>query len=127
MNYATVNDLVEMWRQLTQEEQERAEHLIEAVSADLRLRAKRKDRDLDEEVQNDKDFALVVKSVVCTVVMRSINADTGSEAYTQMSQSANGYTVSMTPYNSQGGIFISRSEYEKLGLKGVQRYGAIDI
>ena len=40
MNFATVDDVISLWRNLTQEETQRAEKLIEVVSASLIVEAK---------------------------------------------------------------------------------------
>ena len=48
MNYATVNDVEDLWREMTQAERKRAEPLIEIISASLRAEARKVGKDLDK-------------------------------------------------------------------------------
>lgn len=125
MDYATVTDIATLWRPLTTEEQERAEALIPAVCATLRLEAKRVGMDLDAEVSASTDLAEVAKAVTVDVVARVLMTSTNSEPMTQYSQSALGYSVSGTYLVPGGGIFIKKTELAKLGIRR-QRYGVIE-
>lgn len=123
--YATVADIIALKRELTHDEQERAETLIPVVCSSLRYEAKKRNRDLDVMIADNDDLAEVAKSVTIDVVMRELMTSTTQEPMTQYSQSALGYSVSGTFLTPGGGLFIKRSELARLGLLR-QRYGVID-
>lgn len=121
-NFATVDDVKLLWRDLTTDEEKRAETLLTTVSASLRAEADRVGKDLDQMIM-EKDFLKeVAKSVTVDVVARTLMTSTDTEPMTQMSQSALGYTISGTYLVPGGGLFIKRSELARLGLKR-QRIG----
>ncbi len=125
-NYATTEDMEILWRQMEPGERQRAEALINIVSASLRIEAKKVGKNLDEMIARDCDLGLVAKSVTVDVVARALMTDTNQEPMTQVSESALGYSVSGTFLVPGGGLFIKRSELARLGLKR-QKYGAVDI
>ena len=102
MDYATVEDLMLLWRPLTLQEQQRAAELLPVICASLRTEAKKAGRDLDAMT------------------------DTDQEPMTQFSQSAGGCTASGTFLVPGGGLFIKKSELARLGLRR-QRYGVIEL
>ena len=124
--YATVEDIKNLWRALTQTEEERANALIPIVSARLRTEAKNVGKDLDAMIEADENLLYVAKQVTVDVVARALMTSTNSEPLTQFSQSAMGYTVSGTYLVAGGGLFIKKSELANLGLKR-QRMGVLDI
>ena len=124
--YATVADIVTMKRDLTHDEQERAESLIPVVCASLRFEAAKRNRDLDLMIAENSDLAEVAKSVTVDVVMRELMTSTNQEPMTQYAQSALGYSVSGTFLSPGGGLFIKKAELARLGLMR-QRYGVIDF
>ena len=124
--YATVEDIKNLWRALTQTEEERANALLPIVSARLRTEAKNVGKDLDAMIEADENLLYVAKQVTVDVVARALMTSTNSEPLTQFSQSAMGYTVSGTYLVAGGGLFIKKSELANLGLKR-QRMGVLDI
>ena len=126
MNYATVDDMTDLWRPMTAEEQDRAEVLLKTVSAELRLRAKRVGMDLDALVTGDADYAEVAKSVTVDVTARALMTSTDSEPVTQMSQTAGSYSAQATFLIPGGGLFIKKSELARLGIRR-QRFGIIEM
>lgn len=125
-NFATIDDVKKLWRELKNDEAERAETLLGVVSASLRAEADRVGKDLDKMIE-EKDFLReVAKSVTVDVVARTLMTSTDSEPMMQMSQSALGYSVSGTYLVPGGGLFIKKSELARLGLKR-QRIGAIEF
>lgn len=127
-NYCTVDDIIHAFRPLSLEEQERAEYLIPTVCAELRQYAKRRGKDLDSLIANDEDYGLVVKAVTVDTVGRVLNQSTTDEAFSQMSQSAGGYSISGTLLTPGGGTLILKRDLKRLGLsaqvfKGVDLYG----
>lgn len=125
MVYATVDDIMTMWRKLTLEEAEKATALIPTVGAALRLEAEKVGKDLDE-MAKDPTYAAVLKSVVVDVVSRMLLASTEDAPMTQESQSALGYTWSGTYLTPGGGLFIKKAELQRLGLRR-QKYGVINM
>lgn len=126
MNYATVDDVISLFRLLTPAETERAEALIPIICDSLRYEAEKVGKDLDAMVTDNQSLAGVAKSVTVDVVARTLNTSTTAEPMSQMSQSALGYSVSGTYLVPGGGLFIKKSELARLGLRR-QRYGAIEL
>lgn len=126
MNYATVDDVISLFRPLTPAETERTEALIPIICDSLRYEAEKVGKDLDAMVTDNQSLAGVAKSVTVDVVARTLNTSTTAEPMSQMSQSALGYSVSGTYLVPGGGLFIKKSELARLGLRR-QRYGAIEL
>lgn len=125
-NLATIEDIEALWRKMSDQETERAEHLLEIVSDSLRYEAQKVGKDLDRMIEVTPSLANVAKSVTVDVVARTLMTSTNAEPMTQMSQSALGYSVSGTYLVPGGGIFIKKAELARLGLRK-QRLGAIDL
>lgn len=125
-DFATIQDIIDLWRAMTPQEQERAEKLLPIVSDSLREEAKKVGKDLDTMVEEDSALLNVAKSVTVDVVARTLMTSTNSEPMTQTSESALGYSVSGTYLVPGGGLFIKKSELARLGLRR-QRYGVIDF
>lgn len=125
-NFATIEDVKGLWRNLTPDEEGRAAALLPIISDSLRYEAEKVGKDLDNMVADSASFANVVKSVTVDVLARTLLTSTTAEPMTQMSQSALGYTVSGTYLVPGGGLFIKKSELARLGLRK-QRYGVIDF
>ena len=124
--YATVDDLEAYWRPMTESEQERAEILLENVSAEIRLYAKGLGLNFDTLVQGDEDLATVTQSVVMDTVARILNQSTTDEAVSQYSQSGLGYSVSGTYLVPGGGSLVLNRDLKRLGLKR-QRIGVLEV
>lgn len=120
-DYATVSDVVSLWRPLTTDEAERVTALIPIVCDSLRYEAEKVGKDLDDMVAANGALASVAKSVTVDVVARTLMTSTDQEPATQFSQSALGYSVSGTYLVPGGGLFIKKSELARLGLKRQQR------
>lgn len=125
-NYATLQDVTDLWRTLTPEEEQRCESLLTTVSASLRMEASKIGKNLDEMVSVDDDLKEVAKSVTVDVVARTLMTSTNAEPMTQMAESALGYSVSGTYLVPGGGLFIKKSELARLGLRR-QKCGVIDL
>ena len=85
--FAVTDDIVIMWRALTEAERARAEVLLEVSSDTLRQIAKDRGYDLDQMIEDGKVYATVVKDVVIAAVTRVLRSSTTSEPMTQFSQS----------------------------------------
>ena len=125
-NYATVQDVQTLWRELTAAEQTRAEALIPVICASLRQEAAKVHKDLDLMISGDEDLAAVARSVTVDVVARTLMTSTNQEPMTQYSEAALGYSVSGTYLVPGGGLFIKKSELARLGLKR-QQMGVIEL
>ena len=117
MTFATVTDVEDLFRPLSEDEKRRADKLIVVVSDSLRLEADKVGRDLDEMIKKKPYLLSVAKSVVVDVVARTLMTSTNQEPMTQMSQSALGYSTSGTFLVPGGGLFIKKSELSRLGLR----------
>lgn len=124
--FASLNDMTQLWREMSGEEAMRAEKLLPIVSDCLRAEADKVRKNLDNMIAEKPYLESVVKSVTVDVVARTLMTSTNSEPMTQMSQSALGYSVSGTYLVPGGGLFIKKSELARLGLKR-QRMGAIEL
>ncbi len=128
--YAEVSDIAALGKSLTAQEQEAAEILLDTASSKLRITARKYGKDIDAMIADEvsgEDYALVVKSVVIQAVLRALTsiADT-SPALTQGSQSAMGYSISMTYLNAGQSLYFLRNELKDLGLLR-QTYGAMEV
>ena len=77
-------------------------------------------------IQNGEVLESVVKSVTVDVVARALMTPTNEAPMSQMSQSALGYSVSGTFLVPGGGLFVKKSELERLGLRR-QRVGMVEL
>ncbi len=125
--YATVEDVITLFRPLTPEEVTRATALLPLISDELRYRAKMVGRDLDEMLTEIPELVSVAKEVTVSAVSRILRQSTTGEAMTQESQSGLGYSWSGTYAVPGGGIgnAILPSDLKRLGLKR-QRYGVLE-
>ena len=126
--YASVSDITLLSpRTLTTQEQEQAQSLLAVASAKLRLQAQRYGKDLDEMISASEDLALAVKDTVVNCVKRALESYASStQAATQTSQSALGYSVSMTYLNAGQSLYYLRNELKDLGILR-QRYGGMEV
>lgn len=116
-NYATIEDVEALFRELSESEKEKATSLLPIVSDSLRQEAINVGKDLDQLIADGKVLESVVKSVTVDVVGRTLMTSTENEPMTQMSQSALGYSVSGTYLVPGGGLFIKKNELARLGLR----------
>src|SRR5690625_406165 len=124
--FATIDDLINLWRPVTPEEQLRAESLLPVVSNRLRQEADNVGKNIDEMIADSDVYKDVVKSVTVDIIARTLMTSTTQEPMTQYSESALGYSVSGTFLTPGGGLFIKRDELKALGFRK-QRYGVIDF
>ncbi|WP_456073217.1 phage Gp19/Gp15/Gp42 family protein [Holdemanella biformis] len=127
MDYATIDDIKVLWRSMSEEESARAIALIPIVCGSLRNEAKKTGKNLDQMVSEDPDLLIVAKSVTVDVVARTLMTSTDKEPMSQFSESALGYSASGTFLVPGGGLFIKRSELDRLGIKNKQKIRTIDM
>lgn len=124
-NYVNMDDVISLWRPLKRDEINRVDYLIPVVEDNLRLEARKAGKDIDILAQ-DETYRSVLKSVIVDVVARTLMTSTDSEPMTQFSESALGYSYSGNFLVPGGGLFIKKSELNKLGLRK-QKIGVRDI
>ena len=125
-NYATIQDVIDLYRPLSADETSRAAKLIPVICDRLRVLAYNVGRDLDKMIAAKPALATVAKSVTVDVVARSLQTPTEGAPLTQFSESGMGYSASGTFLVPGGGTFIKNAELKALGLTR-QRYGVIDF
>lgn len=125
--FATVQDIYNLWRPLSSQEQSRAEALLPLVSDELRVIARGVGVDLDAKAAADEAYESVLKIVTVDVTVRVLRQSTEGEAMTQESQSGLGYSWSGTYAVAGGGIAnsILNNDLKRLGLR-TQKIGVIN-
>lgn len=124
-NYVSMDDVISLWRPLKRDEISRVDYLIPVVEDNLRLEARKAGKDIDV-LAKDETYRSVLKSVIVDVVARTLMTSTDSEPMTQFSESALGYSYSGSFLVPGGGLFIKKSELNKLGLRK-QKIGVREI
>ncbi|MCU6685329.1 phage Gp19/Gp15/Gp42 family protein [Dorea acetigenes] len=124
--FATLEDIENLWRNMSENEKERAKPLLAVVSDSLRGEADKVGKDLDKMIEEKPYLKNVAMSVTVDIVARTLMTSTNSEPMTQMSQSALGYSTSGTFLVPGGGIFIKKTELSRLGIRR-QRCGVIEL
>ena len=125
-DYATIQDVINLKRSLTSEEQTRAGYLMPIISNLIRVEAQRTGRDYDQMIAETPILADVAKSVTCDVVIREINTPGTQLPATSYSEGAGGVTQSYTLPNSSGAIKLWPSDLKALGLR-VQKIDALNL
>ncbi len=125
-DFATLEDIKNLFRPLTADEETKAKALLPIVSDSIRQEAMKVGKNIDEMISKGLLLENVVKSVTVDVVARALMTSTNSEPMSQMSQAALGFSVSGTYLVPGGGLFIKKSELSRLGLRR-QRYGVIEL
>lgn len=126
--FATINDVITLWRPLTADEETRVTALLPIISDELRVRAEFAGRNLDEMIDANAALANVAKEVTVSAISRVLRQSTTGEPMTQESQAGLGYSWSGTYSIPGGGIgnAIFPTDLKRLGLKR-PRIGVIDF
>lgn len=127
-DFATVQDVNDLWRPLTNDEQTRASNLIPLVCDALREEAAKVGQDLDARISVETPLASVAKMVTVDIVARILRQSTDGDPMTQESQAGLGYSWSGTYAVPGGGMSnaIMKNDLKRLGIKR-QRYGVIEF
>lgn len=128
LDFATVQDVMELWRPLTPEEVVRVSNLLPVISDLLRNAAVQAGKDMDAMVAGSSVYATVAKTVTVDVVSRVMRQSTTGEPMSQESQSALGYSWSGTYAIPGGGIAsaIMWNDLKRLGIKR-QQIGTVEL
>lgn len=128
--YASLQDVISLFRPLTPAEQTRVTALLPLISDCLRMEAWKVHKDLDCMLERESGgpFASTLKLVTVDIVGRVLRQETEGEPMTQESQSGLGYVWSGTYAIPGGGIAaaIMRNDLKRLGLCR-QQIGVIDL
>ena len=127
-SFASVSDVIALFRALTPAETAKTTALLPVVSDAIRVEAKRVGKDIDAMIAEDTSGAYgnVVKSVTVDIISRMLMSPTDEAPVSQFSQSALGYSVSGTYLTPGGGLFIKKTELARLGLRR-QQIGVISL
>ena len=127
-DFSTVQDVNDLWRPLTNDEQTRASNLIPLVCDALREEAAKVGQDLDARISVETPLASVAKMVTVDIVARILRQSTDGDPMTQESQAGLGYSWSGTYAVPGGGMSnaIMKNDLKRLGIKR-QRYGVIEF
>ena len=124
--YATVQDVIDLKRPLTTDEQTRAEYLIPVISNLIRIEAVKTGRNYDRMIEELPILADAAKSVVCDVVIRELNTPGTQLPTTSYSEAAGGVSLSYSLPNTSGAIKLWPSDLKTLGLKR-QKIDALNL
>ena len=127
--YATVEDISVYGRALTAAEQTKAEPLLAAASAKLRIAARQYRKDIDAMIAADPDMELAIKDIVVRAVVRALDSVSSSEvpsSASQSTQSALGYSQTISYVNAGQSLYLLRIELKDIGIIW-QRYGAMEV
>lgn len=127
-DYATLSDVVALWKPLTSDEQTRATALLPLVCDGLRYEAKKVGKNLDKMIEDNPTLGSVAKMVTVDIVSRVMRQNVNAEPMAQESQAALGYSWSGTYAIPGGGIAqaIMRNDLKRLGLMR-QQIGVIEL
>lgn len=121
MIYATSDDYIRFYGSVTADQLAKLngddnDGLLAVVSNVLKIKADSLNIDLDAKVA-DSDYALIVSKVACDMCKREL--DTAENEYdvnaTQATESALGYSQSITFNNAGGGIYLKQNDLKQLG------------
>lgn len=117
--FATVQDVITLWRPLAEDEISKVQALIPIISAELRYQADMVGRDLDKMIEEKPYILAVAKEVTVSAISRVLRQATTGEVMSQESQAGLGYSWSGTYAIPGGGIgnAIFPSDLKRLGLK----------
>lgn len=126
--FATVSDIITLWRPLTNDEQTRAAALLPLVSDEIRQMGYNVGKDVDQMKSEQETYGSLLKVVTVDVVSRVLRQATDGDAMTQESQSALGYSWSGTYAVPGGGIAnaLMKNDLKRLGLLA-QQIGVISL
>ena len=124
--YATISDINAL-KPLTAQEEQQAGVLIQYASDRLRVIAANYGKDLDGMVNADESYASAVRYTVVQAVINALGRlGESTNAASQTTQSALGYSMTFTYTNAGSFLWFGKNELRGLGI-AVQTFGALDI
>lgn len=126
-NYASVEDLAIFWRELNENERQRAEMLLKLASNILRGKGVSVGVDIDTEKNKNTVFAENLKWVTLEAVKRALQTPQDTPPVNSYSQTAGPYSENFTYTNPSGDLWFKKSELQILGFGGVQKISSINL
>lgn len=128
--YAEIADITALGKNLTNSQLTAVENLLDTASSKLRIIANKHGRNIDEMIDDEilgDDYRNAVKSIIVQSVLRAVDSmENVPSTVSQGSQSALGYSVSMTYLNAGQNLYFLRNELKELGIIR-QIYGAVEM
>ena len=118
---ATIQELSIFWKEIPENEKNRAEMLINMALNILRGKMAKIGVILDDKVEDDEIFKSNVKWVVFEAVKRALQTPQDTPPVNSYSQSAGVYSENFTYTNPAGDLWFKKSELQILGIGGNQR------
>lgn len=127
ISYATTDDVIAYKGSITADMTTRLPKILEACSAELRLIAKKQNKDLDEMIAADDDISIAVtKGVVDASCNYYYSSENKEPIMTQFSQAAGGYSISGTLANAGGAFYFPKKFLRDIGL-ATQKVSTIEV
>lgn len=128
--YAEISDITALGKNFTNSQLTTVENLLDIASSKLRIIAAKNGRNIDDMINYGilgNDYRNAVKSVVIQSVLRAVDSmENVPSTVSQGSQSALGYSASITYLNAGQNLYFLRNELKELGIIR-QTYGAIEV
>ena len=117
-SFATVQDVIALWRTLTSAEEARVEKLLPLVSSLIRQKAADVGQDFDRRIATEPWLADTARMVTVDVVGRILRQSTTGEVFAQESQTALGYNWQGTYAIPGGGMAnaLMNNDLKRLGI-----------
>lgn len=126
MAYATIDDVIALYRPLSNEEKTKVEALLPIVEDLIKQSAMNVGKDIYDMIQEGELLESVIISVEVDMIKRSLVQNDQSTQMSQMSQSALGYSFSGTYVAQGGGVYLLKNELKRLGLSR-SKIGSIEF
>lgn len=126
MAFISVEEIEKLWKPLTDAETDKVEALLPVVSDLIIAEGVANGVDVESRVDNEPAYETVVKVVCLAMVKRAMTETDDSMNYSQLTQSALGYSVSGTYVNSGGAMALLPKEVKMLGFKR-QKVGIVTL
>ncbi len=128
--YAEISDINALGKIFTNSQLTAIENLLDTASSKLRIIAAKNGRNIDDMINDGilgDDYRNAVKSIIIQSVLRAVDSmENVPSTVSQGSQSALGYSVSMTYLNAGQNLYFLRNELKELGIIR-QTYGAVEV
>lgn len=126
MAFIDLDDVETLWKPLTDSEEEKVTALISVVTDLIIAEGLAHGVDVYKRLDEDIAYETVLKVVSLAMIKRAITATDDSMNFSQLTQSALGYSVSGTYVNSGGGVSMLPKEAKMLGFKR-QKVGIVTL
>lgn len=117
----TVEDLKKVWIGNTAFPEDQSEQLLylkDLILEEIETLLAKYDRNIDYDLHEGKLRPLSLKNLIASIVKRTWESAQTSEldGFSQVSQNANGYGVSLSPVQAEYSIYFKKAELRKLGI-----------